>query len=209
MYLCSNTEHELPLNAEYPACVSLDILKMHKQEFNCSFSAEGNYFPIRWCGWKQKKSNTEKQFKRQFKVKQIISDFLQHLYFIILFCERHMNWYKPLWYFLKYVFSLNCSSLVLQFDIYTHFHHVCSEKSTLTSSSTVSAVPICLNPAAFTCMFVCTNYQIVPDWKLSLAESASCIANNYICITTDFTENIYHNLTKDLVNICSDSYPKR
>lgn len=142
MYLCSNTEHELPLNAEYPMCVSLDILKVHKQEFNCSFSAEGNYFPIRCYGWKQKKSNTEKQFKLQFKVKQIISDFLQHLYFIILFCERHMNWYKPLWCFLKYVFSLNCSSLILWFDIYGCFHHIWTEKSTLTKNSTGSAVPI-------------------------------------------------------------------
>lgn len=141
MYLCSNTEHELPLNAEHCACVSLDVLKVHKQEFNCSFSAEGIYFPIRWCRWKQK-SNIENEFKLQFKVKKIISDFLHHLYFIILFCERHMNWYKPLRYFLKYVFSLNCSSLVLRFDIYTHFHHVFSEKPTLTGNSTGSAVPI-------------------------------------------------------------------
>lgn len=34
MYLCSYTEHELPLNAEYPVCVSLDSLKVHKQEFS-------------------------------------------------------------------------------------------------------------------------------------------------------------------------------
>lgn len=91
---------------------------------------------------KTKKGNTEKQFKLQFKVKQIISDFLQHLYFIVLFCERHMNWYKPLWCFLKYVFSLSCSSLILWFDIYSHFHHVCAEKSALTSNSTGSAVAI-------------------------------------------------------------------
>lgn len=159
---CSNREHELPLNAEYPAYPYLDIWKMDKQEFTCSFSS-GRCLFLYQMVW-LKKSNIGNQFKLQFTVKQIISVVSYTSISSVCFVKDQwidINHCDTLWN----MFLVKNALLFVCALTFTFIFNSFSMKKTHWQAI-VQVAPhqqISLNPRVFTCMFVCTNCQIVLD----------------------------------------------